>query len=184
MGLGCFTVWKQSNTVSGPFERCQSGDELVSRHQILIKATALGLKESSSRGVKRRREAEDDMGSNVPPPPAPSNANPAAPAASPALSNATSTPVDSPALQHQQRPSTSKGSTLPSTPSNLPWPMPTVAVNTPSPVITTSTVGQDQQRTSYYRPRPSQDANKPLTHNYMYQPTNGTGPRLNKENGK
>jgi len=144
------------------------------RHQILIKATALGLKESSSRGVKRRRETEDDMGSNAPPP-APSNAHSTAPAASPAHSNATSTPVDSPALQHQQRP------TLPSTPSNLPWPMPTVAVNTPSPVITTSTIGQDQQRTSYYRPRPSQDANK---HNYMYQPTNGTGPRLNKENGK
>jgi len=180
VGLGYFTLRKQSNAVSRASEHFQSGNELVSRHQILIKATALGLKESSSRGVKRRRETEDDMGSNAPPP-APSNAHPTAPAASPAHSNATSTPVDSPALQHQQSPPTSKAPTLPSTPSNLPWPMPTVAVNTPSPVITTSTIGQDQQRTSYYRPRPSQDANK---HNYMYQPTNGTGPRLNKETGK
>ncbi|KAK2460965.1 hypothetical protein APHAL10511_007435 [Amanita phalloides] len=141
------------------------------RHQILIKATALGLKESSSRGVKRRRETEDDAGPS-------SNVNPAS--ASPAQSNATSTPMDSPALQHQQRPSASRAS-LSSSSSNLPWPMPTVAVNTPSPVITTPTIGQDQQRTSYYRPRPAQDAGNPLTHNYMY---NGTGSRLNKENGK
>ncbi|KAF8628001.1 hypothetical protein AX15_004122 [Amanita polypyramis BW_CC] len=158
------------------------------RHQILIKATALGLKESSSRGVKRRRETEDDAGPTAPPPPPPpSNTNPtptttAPTSASPTHSHATSTPVDSPALQNLQRPATSKGSTLASTPSNLPWPMPTVAVNSPSPVITSPTV--DQQQTNYYHPRPGQDTTKPLAHNYMYQPTNGAGARLNKENGK
>ncbi|KIL58748.1 hypothetical protein M378DRAFT_294543 [Amanita muscaria Koide BX008] len=162
------------------------------RHQILIKATSLGLKESSSRGTKRRREADDEVGPSGPAPPPPPPSNPpsssatAATAASPALSHATSTPLDSPALQSQPWPPTSKGSTL-STTSNLPWPMPTVAVNTPSPVISASTVSQDQQRTSYYRPRPSQDTTKSRTqHNYMYQSTNGnsaTGPRLNQENG-
>ncbi|PFH53175.1 hypothetical protein AMATHDRAFT_55634 [Amanita thiersii Skay4041] len=164
------------------------------RHQILIKATSLGLKESSSRGLKRRRDAEDDVSpSTAPPPPRPSSSSnvntvangSAQPSASPAQSHATSTPLDSPAMQNQ-RPSTSKGSTTSSAPSNLPWPMPTVAVNTPSPVITSSTVGQDQQRPAYYRLRPSQDATKTLSHHFMYQPNgnNITGSRFSKENGK
>ncbi|KAF8071663.1 hypothetical protein FPV67DRAFT_1482234 [Lyophyllum atratum] len=173
------------------------------RHQILIKATSLGLKESSSRGVKRRRENEpntsDAASPSVPPTPTnahahASNTNPPptttapshAPSASPAHSQTASTPAASPALQNQQRPA-------PKAPgSGLPWPMPTMAVNTTSPVLAaTSTGGQEPQRTSYYRARPNQDAaasSKPpstTTHPYMYQPNGSAGSsRLGKENGK
>ncbi|KAF5379804.1 hypothetical protein D9615_005683 [Tricholomella constricta] len=172
------------------------------RHQILIKATSLGLKESSSRGVKRRRENEgtsDATSPSIPPTPtlaaAPAfSTNPAGtsnpPCASPSHSHtASTTPAASPALQNQQRP--------PPKSTTLPWPMPTVAVNTPSPVLATSAPtsapgNQEQQRTSYYRARPNQDAavakptsqtQQAATHPYMYQPNGGTS-RLGKENGK
>ncbi|RDB26232.1 hypothetical protein Hypma_006422 [Hypsizygus marmoreus] len=155
------------------------------RHQILIKATALGLKESSSRGVKRRRETE--TGESAPPTPATATHPTAtassapistsatakaipAPSASPShASGSTSTPNASPAMQHTQRPPPAQSSSTTSSSasnkpvsssatSTLPWPMPTVAVNTPSPVIAVSTTQQQQQepqRTSYYRARPS-----------------------------
>ncbi|KAG6907167.1 hypothetical protein DXG01_010292 [Tephrocybe rancida] len=162
------------------------------RHQILIKATSLGLKESSSRGVKRRREnegASDAASPSVPPTPTVTQisatvptSNP--PAASPSHSQTGSTPTASPAMQNQQRPP-------PKPSSGLPWPMPTVAVNTPSPVVAAATTAQDQQRTSYYRARPSQDGKSAATtasahtHPYMYQPNGSAGPsRLGKENGK
>lgn len=45
------------------------------RHQILIKATNLGLKESSGRGVKRRRETESGAGGTASPAPATNNAS-------------------------------------------------------------------------------------------------------------
>jgi len=176
------------------------------RHQILIRATALGLKESSSRGVKRRRET-DGAGENstgsVPPMPAiaasatHTTSSAAPPVASPALSNTVSTPAASPALQNQPRPQSSKGhsnsvSAAPSS-SSMPWPMPTIAANTPPPVV--AHAGQDQQRTSYYRPRPSQSeasSKAPSTtqtqhatsHHYMYQPNGGSSQRSGKENGK
>ncbi|KAG6895485.1 hypothetical protein C0992_001045 [Termitomyces sp. T32_za158] len=167
----------------------------LNRHQILIKATSLGLKESSSRGVKRRRdEGTSDVASpSVPPtptvantvppatiPPQPAGTNAAS--SSPSHSQTTTTPAASPALSNQQRP--------PKSASTLPWPMPTMAVNTPSPVIAAATIAaQDQQRTSYYRARPSQDANKAgvtvATHPYMYQPNGNTGSgRFGKDNGK
>src|SRR6266568_2730070 len=47
------------------------GCGLFIRHQILIKATSLGLKESSSRGTKRRRDTESQASSDRPPPTAP-----------------------------------------------------------------------------------------------------------------
>ncbi|KAG6872251.1 hypothetical protein C0995_011601 [Termitomyces sp. Mi166 len=169
------------------------------RHQILIKATSLGLKESSSRGVKRRRDEGTSDAASPSVPPTPIVANTVVPSTttttttpavasnptstSPSHSQTASTPSASPALQNQQRPA-------PKPTSTLPWPMPTVAVNTPSPVIAaTTTATQDQQRTSYYRARPSQDANKSTaavaTHPYMYQPNGNTGAsRLGKENGK
>jgi hypothetical protein len=185
------------------------------RHQILIKATSLGLKESSGRAPKRRRENESETAGQ-----SPSVTSTPAPAgstivqtttstatvaqvlntASPAQSQPTSTPAASPALQNQQRPASSKGvtSTTPSqasqtttTPtSNLPWPMPTVAVSTPSPVIGASPVNQDH-RASYYRPRPVDNAQKttPIVHHqphpYMYQPQPNNGVTRNaRENGK
>ncbi|KAH9481464.1 hypothetical protein JR316_0005990 [Psilocybe cubensis] len=177
--------------------------------QILIRATALGLKESSTRATKRRRG--DDQ------PDAPmsslqtSNSNTssasvpatmAMPISSPAHSTSQtgSTPAASPALQHQQRPSSSKGpsslappAAAPAAPAaKLPWPMPTVAVSTPPTVIQAPSHDQ-QQRSSYYRPRPNQTdqapkqpiipPQQPASHQYTMYPSNGQGMRP-KENGK
>ncbi|KAF9266474.1 hypothetical protein L218DRAFT_896525 [Marasmius fiardii PR-910] len=167
-----------------------------SRHQILIKATQVGLKESTtSRGVKRRRENEPgEAGSpttaapTAPPtataaPPPPSSAPPAAVTAnssSPAQSAAASTPVASPSIQHEARPPSKPPSVsvtpAPTTAANLPWPMPTVAANTP-PIIQST----DRRSTSYYRPRPSDTSSnsKPLSgphhsqHSYLYHHSNG-----------
>jgi hypothetical protein len=140
-----------------------------SRHQILIKATQLGLKESSSvRGVKRRRETD-------------SNGDPittasAAPTPTPVAHNSptpSSTPMASPSLQNQQQPHHSGSkppSAVPAPPGSQPWPMPVVAVNT-SPAV----IGGSSTVTSYYRPRPTSSP-KPSSatplHRYMYQ-TNG-----------
>ncbi|KAE9401533.1 hypothetical protein BT96DRAFT_1018183 [Gymnopus androsaceus JB14] len=127
------------------------------RHQILIKATQLGLKENSSsvRGVKRRREADShgDPGSSAPTP------TPVTAARTSSSSTPSSTPVASPALQHRQKsqnPSTKPPpsvSTTPAPPANQPWPMPVVAVNTSTPVIGTSF--------SHYRPRPTDPSPQP-----------------------
>ncbi|KAK1227679.1 hypothetical protein PQX77_009304 [Marasmius sp. AFHP31] len=155
-----------------------------SRHQILIKATQIGLKESSttSRGVKRRRETESgEAGSPVAPPPPPQPTISSAPPASavtasssPAQSASASTPVASPSIQNEPRPP-SKPPSVSVTPApaaaHLPWPMPTVAANTPS-IIQSSA---DRRPTSYYRPRPSDTPSKPISgphhspHSYMYQ---------------
>ncbi|KIK62439.1 hypothetical protein GYMLUDRAFT_58205 [Collybiopsis luxurians FD-317 M1] len=143
-----------------------------SRHQILIKATQLGLKESSSiRGVKRRREGDSND---------PAASTSAAPTPTPAAvapnssSTPSSTPMASPSLQNQKQPQSSApkaSSAVPPPPTTQPWPMPVVAVNTSSPVI-----GASPSVTSYYRPRPpSASSPKPTTglppvHRYMYQP--------------
>jgi hypothetical protein len=70
--------------------------------------------------------------------------------------------------------------------------MPTVAVNTVSPVVTASSSAleqQQQQRSSYYRPRPNQTdssgksttmAQPPTTHQFSMYAPNG----MRKENGK
>ncbi|KAG7444872.1 uncharacterized protein BT62DRAFT_933918 [Guyanagaster necrorhizus] len=150
------------------------------RHQILIKATQLGLKESStravnSRGVKRRRETDGETAS--PPVPAettsPTSANPANTNPSPSASHGQSTPGASPSMQNQPKPSASTSKV------SLPWPMPTVAVNTPSPVVTSSSHDRP-----YYRPRPTDTSSKPLMgppvqHQYMYQPNGNTSSVMN-----
>ena len=74
----------------------------MDRHQILIKATALGLKESSSRGVKRRREdapGEVPAVSSVPSTSTVSNVMGMPSTSSPSHSG--STPAASPALQNK-----------------------------------------------------------------------------------
>ncbi|KAI0324584.1 hypothetical protein GY45DRAFT_1331359 [Cubamyces sp. BRFM 1775] len=231
------------------------------RHQILLKATSLGLKESTTRGTKRRREAEPTPETSAPPPPppaqqqqqhqqpqqqqsqqsrqqAPQHPQPqqhqhqhqqpqqhqslqpqhhqqhhqqpshqaaASSVVSPARSPVTSTPTSinaSPAMQPQRPPSstassnvvpagrTTSGAPAPAA-STMPWPMPTVAINTPSPVMTSATT--DSRNNNYYRPRPTQTtsysaaataasntAQRPPSshgstathHQYMYQ-TNG-----------
>ena len=166
------------------------------RHQILIKATALGLKESSTRGVKRRREdgPSDAPGASS----GPSTSNVMIPSTS-SPSQSGSTPAASPALQNVQRPPSAK-STAPiaAAPAAPAWPMPVVAVNAPTSVIATTpiTAEQQQQRTSYYRPRPNQtDApgkssnnaapSQPTVHHFMYNPNGQVGSGLRpKENGK
>ncbi|KAI9457197.1 hypothetical protein F5148DRAFT_1322656 [Russula earlei] len=164
------------------------------RHQILLKATALGLKESTTRGVKRRREGEVPTTSEAAPAPAPPTMN--------ALTGAVSSPVQShtttstpstqpsPAIHNpvppQPQSATSTPTLTPSRPtttappSNMPWPMPTVAANT-SPVIAaaaTSSAQSDQRGTSYYRqprthpppPPPPVKAVPSTSHQFMYQP--------------
>ncbi|KZT07660.1 uncharacterized protein LAESUDRAFT_742775 [Laetiporus sulphureus 93-53] len=157
------------------------------RHQILLKATSMGLKESTTRGTKRRRETDAGAGENhehttapashatatpgtatggaSAPAPAPAPAPPSTPAAPATSAGSIPSANASPAMPPQRPPSSSQQpttiapsrTTTTSSPaaSNLPWPMPTVAANTPSPVISSS---QIEQRSNYYRPRPTQTA--------------------------
>lgn len=186
------------------------------RHQILLKATSLGLKESSGRLPKRRRENESETA------PSPSLAGTPAPSTtqtttttlntaasnqtpSPSHSQATSTPAASPALQHQHQQQTqttasknmtsttaSQGTTSTTTTLAMPWSMSTMSTSTPSPVIGGSAAAAANQdhRTSYYRPRPIDNAQRTATmpivhHPYMYQPPSNNGVARNvRENGK
>jgi len=133
------------------------------RHQVLLQANKLNLKESTTRGTKRRREeGQADVTGTPSFQPSTSTSTTAATAApstglvtsSPAPgashSAAATTPGASPALQNQQQPpsstagpSNSQAQTTTATPgSKLPWPMPTVAVNAASvPVLSTPTSG-------------------------------------------
>ena len=119
-------------------------------------------------------------------------------------SHSGSTPAASPALQNIQRPASAKSAapvaSAPAAPAaqQLAWPMPVVAVNAPASVIATppSTQEQQQQRTSYYRPRPNQtDASgkssnnaapsQPTMHHFMFTPNGQVNSGLRpKENGK
>ncbi|KAI5117964.1 hypothetical protein M0805_001625 [Coniferiporia weirii] len=141
------------------------------RHQILIKATNMGLKESSTRGMKRRREtdpgpgATDDLTNNSVghAPAVNGNANPNTNATTQAVLNAvgaaaaassgsssvsserpTSTSL-SPATAQQQAPPPPPAP--PGGGNLMHWPMPHIAANTPSPVIAGNTQGS---RSVYY----------------------------------
>jgi hypothetical protein len=136
------------------------------RHQVLLQANKLNLKESTTRGTKRRREeGQADVTGTPSFQPSTSTSTTAATTttAAPSTGLATSSPAPgashsapattpgaSPALQNQQQPpcstsgpSTSQTQTTTATPApKLPWPMPTVAVNAPSvPVLSTPTSG-------------------------------------------
>lgn len=120
------------------------------RHQILIKATNIGLKESSTRGVKKKREsgstpAAEGHHNHVTPPNAPPSTAPPTSAGSPASTSISA--HQSPALAHAVT-STPTSSTAAVMMGN--WPMPHVAANTPSPVIASS-VQPSVGRTPYYR---------------------------------
>ncbi|KAH9928645.1 uncharacterized protein B0H18DRAFT_953885 [Fomitopsis serialis] len=242
----------------GTTEQGAAMGQQQTRHQILLRATALGLKESTTRATKRKREAEAgaaEANDRTPTPASHAAAN-AAPAASTtgtaqnhpqqpltqqrhapaahaqpahtqpahaqpvhaqathsqpthvqsthsqpthsqttiAPSATTTTPVSthaSPALPPQRPPSSTttpatiapaRTTTNPSpvTPSGLPWPMPTVAANTPSPVLTSAQI--DQRTTSYYRPPPTQrpsygtSAGASTTTSYAAASTSNTTP--------
>ena len=145
----------------------------VCRRQILIKATALGLKESSSRGVKRRRDNDterSDANSMLRPTTTASVTNATAPNAStstirpstsesPIPSRAALTPGASPVVQNQTRPPGQSSTPIPrqqqqptDATHSMPWPMPTVAASTPSLMVVTSDA-VEPQRTSYYGPK-------------------------------
>jgi hypothetical protein len=177
----------------------------MDRHQILIKATALGLKESSSRGVKRRREDAPGDAPAISSVPSTSTASNVMVMPSTSPSHSGSTPAASPALQNIQRPPSAKSTApvaaTPAAPAaqQLAWPMPVVAVNAPTTsVIATpsSTHEQQQQRTSYYRARPNQSdatgksnnnatSSQPTMHHYMFTPNGQVSSGLRpKENGQ
>ncbi|TEB25184.1 hypothetical protein FA13DRAFT_1738608 [Coprinellus micaceus] len=133
------------------------------RHQILIRATAMGLKESTTRAPKRRRGGEEEGAAS-----AAAAAQTQATVASPEHQHS-ATPQASPALQSVQRPGSSSnatpapGATAGST-STMPWPMPTMAINTASPLLpsssSSSSLADQQPRASYYRPRPTDGASQ------------------------
>ncbi|GBE87788.1 hypothetical protein SCP_1200120 [Sparassis crispa] len=152
------------------------------RHQILLKATSMGIKESTTRGTKRRRDTEsvaresdstshptvNQAPATSAPAPAPA---PAPVAVSPTQSPATPASANPPAASTMSMnpPSAPAARPAPSTPttiapvrtttatntSTMPWPMPTVAANTPSPVLANAQT-ESQRSSAYYRPRPTQ----------------------------
>ena len=134
------------------------------RHQILIKATNIGMKESSTRGTKRRREGADNTSAGQAqgqsPSPATGTVAPASGAqtTSPDRPNSTSLSSQaSPIVSHQQ-PNNNVSVPPPPPPSansssTMMWPMPHIAANTPSPVITGPATNQSGR--SYYRERTS-----------------------------
>ncbi|KAI0711892.1 hypothetical protein C8T65DRAFT_718005 [Cerioporus squamosus] len=144
------------------------------RHQILLKATSLGLKESTTRGTKRRRADDSHGAEHHPPPPPPPQPQPqsqpqhqpqqqaaATSVVSPTRSPMTSTPTSidaSPAMQPAQRPPSST-STLgtprtanmpapPITAGQISWPPPTTA--SPSSILQSAST-TDTRTTNYYR---------------------------------
>ncbi|KAF7317054.1 hypothetical protein HMN09_00440000 [Mycena chlorophos] len=156
------------------------------RHQILVKATAMGLKESSSaRAAKRKREDTDPPPNPPPPNPAVAVAAAASPPSvppshgntgSPAMSHASlPTPLASPAPKHLQPPTAAAGASSQSSPT-MPWPMPTVAATQVSTVLTPSAHNQSLTTTTasssgYYRGRPQSTSAAPpaSTHTFVYQ---------------
>ncbi|OJA18602.1 hypothetical protein AZE42_06566 [Rhizopogon vesiculosus] len=182
---------------------CEKWGNSRTRHQILIKATSLGLKESSSRGTKRRRETDGQL--ERPPPGAPTPTSTDAPQQTPApnsvptptpqstqgasTSPTPSTPAPgstqaSPAIRHAQtQQQQQQQQPQPPPPpvhqqGRLPYPMPTVA-STTSPVISTLATPLDRSGGgNYYRTRPPNQAApgmKPSgsTHQFIYQPNGG-----------
>lgn len=146
------------------------------RHQILIKATALGLKATSTRGQKRRRDhgPEED---GTPAPTPSTSAAPVGTSTSPPLSQQVSA-HPSPAVQHARPASLAPA---------LAWSSPVVAANTPS-IIPSSHAPADVARATYYRPRASDKHDSLSSHHYVYHPNgNGKGSggsKFSKQNGQ
>ncbi|KAH7884499.1 hypothetical protein F5I97DRAFT_1889941 [Phlebopus sp. FC_14] len=177
---------------------CEEWGNSRTRHQILIKATSLGLKESSSRGTKRRRDADGQASTDRPPrsaptptgsdnhvpvptstsAPPPPHQSTQAPSASPAPSTPATSTQPSPAIRHAQTQQQQQASAS----TRFPYPMPTVAAAT-SPVIAASTPQLQERQGSanaYYRrpnPNPTGGSKQPSApghsvtthHQYMYQ---------------
>lgn len=151
------------------------------RHQILLKATAMGLKESTTRVSKRRRETDDTNGIK-------SSADTmsvanltAGPSESPSQSNTSSPPVaTSPAMAAIKPPTTlprppsthgqhSQPQTQTQTP-HIQWALPTSTPTPPQP---------DQRSNPYFRTGrpsyPSTTTKGGVQHQFMYQPAGANG---------
>lgn len=125
------------------------------------------MKESSTRGVKRRREMDSGLGMETESPAPPTaSTSVSAPAAAPstASSDQPMSAQASPEVAHQQPtlPSNDAGTITPLRPASgaIPWTLPHVAATT-TPVggnVTQSTLQSPTQagRASYYRERPNQ----------------------------
>jgi hypothetical protein len=159
---------------------------MVCRHQVLIKATALGLKSSSTRGQKRRRETTHGQEEDGTPTPGASVSAPSSGVAqaeasiSPSVSQSASANA-SPVIQNAHPPSQT-----PAAPSRIAWPAPVIAANTPSPIISSSSTQQPESTRTYYRARPTDKPDSLSSHHYVYHP-NGKGSggsKFSKQNGQ
>lgn len=139
------------------------------RHQILIKATNMQLKESSTRGMKKRRETEGSGAADSSEAPGSVNGvsnnsttqvvlNAVTAAASSGASpvsnekqSATNSPVTS--VPQMSQPQSAPAPAPPGGGNLMHWPMPHVAANTPSPVMSSGT--QSSRSVYYSRERPS-----------------------------
>ncbi|KAG6370845.1 hypothetical protein JVT61DRAFT_11057 [Boletus reticuloceps] len=116
---------------------CERWGNSRTRHQILIKATSLGLKESSSRGTKRRRDTESQTSSDRPPgsAPTPGTENPIP---TPTLTSAPPPPQSAAPVQQNTHPPAPLSQSVPSNsahPSASPAPSTPVPSTQPSPAI-------------------------------------------------
>ncbi|KAI9568206.1 hypothetical protein HD554DRAFT_2100829 [Boletus coccyginus] len=115
---------------------CEKWGNSRTRHQILIKATSLGLKESSSRGTKRRRDTESQASSDRPPvsAPIPGTENPVP---TPTLTSAPPPQSATPVQQNTHPPAPPSQTVPPNSvqPSASPAPSTPATSTQPSPAI-------------------------------------------------
>ncbi|KIY48604.1 hypothetical protein FISHEDRAFT_58887 [Fistulina hepatica ATCC 64428] len=191
---------KSENTGSVDWESVanQWGDSR-SKHMIMIKATSLGLKESSGRGTKRRRLSDAGEkaaspsagGADVEPSPHTHTDDPVPPHASPAQSHTSASASVTPQLayhapapvsttQQSASDTTAAAASPTASPqrSKLPWPMPTVAADTDplAGIASTSPAGgssgEAQRSSTFYRPRPQAESSSPSTASYSKDTAN------------
>ncbi|KAI6008109.1 hypothetical protein F5J12DRAFT_826686 [Pisolithus orientalis] len=136
---------------------CEKWGNSRTRHQILIKATSLGLKESSSRGTKRRRDTDSHTIPDRQPPPPPT------PSAPPSNTNQivapVPTPMSAPSLQQPTQPAHATVSPASSTPGPSTHPSPAIRHAPPQQQV--------QQTTSHQSPR-QQPQPPPSTPRFTY----------------
>ncbi|KAG6331501.1 hypothetical protein ID866_7588 [Astraeus odoratus] len=122
---------------------CEKWGNSRTRHQILIKATSLGLKESSSRGTKRRRDTESHPDRQPPPPVA---------SLQPANTNSIATPATaSPPVLPLQQAAQATQPTMVSPASSTPGPS-----TQPSPAIRHAHTQQQLQQQPQHQQPPHQ----------------------------
>jgi len=159
----------------------------ILRHQILLKATSMGLKESTTRVNKRRRETDDANGikssadtmsvANLTtgPSESPSQSNTSSPpvATSPAMA-AIKPPTTLPPPNVAQRPSSTHAQHSQPPPQtqtpHIQWALPTSTTTPPQP---------DQRSNPYFRAGrpsyPSTTSKGGVQHQFMYQPAGANG---------